>query len=54
MHGQHFNKHLYELIDQTADHYHWDKGKEHWADLKRKGMTTGTDQAGGGHAHDVE
>ena len=36
MHGQHFNKHLYELIDQTADHYHWDKGKEHWADLKRK------------------
>ena len=50
MHGQHFNKHLYELIDQTADHYHWDKGKEHWADL-RKGMTTSTDQAGGGHAH---
>jgi putative membrane-bound dehydrogenase-like protein len=51
MHGKHFNPHLYELIGQTADHYHWDRGREKWGDLKRKGMTSPTDAAGGGHAH---
>ena len=51
MFGQHFNPYLYELLQQTADHYHFDKGKEHWADLKRKGMSGSTDKAGGGHAH---
>jgi putative membrane-bound dehydrogenase-like protein len=51
MYGNHFDKHLYELIQQTADHFHWDQGKEHWADLKKKGMTSATDAAGGGHAH---
>ncbi|MEE2947239.1 MAG: PVC-type heme-binding CxxCH protein [Verrucomicrobiota bacterium] len=51
MYGNHFDKFLYELIPQTADHYHWDQGNEHWADLKKKGMTSPTDVAGGGHAH---
>jgi putative membrane-bound dehydrogenase-like protein len=51
MYGKHFNPHLYELIQQTADHYHWDVGKEKWGDLKKKGLSTSTDEAGGGHAH---
>ncbi|MBC8243988.1 MAG: hypothetical protein H8E20_06315 [Verrucomicrobia bacterium] len=51
MYGNHFDKFLYELIPQTADHFHWDRGNEHWADLKKKGMTSPTDAAGGGHAH---
>ena len=51
MYGDHFKKHLYELIPQTADHYHWDVGNEQWSDLKKDGMTSATDAAGGGHAH---
>jgi putative membrane-bound dehydrogenase-like protein len=51
MYGNHYDKNLYELIQQTADHFHWDQGREHWADLKKKGMTSATDAAGGGHAH---
>jgi putative membrane-bound dehydrogenase-like protein len=51
MFGNHFDKHLYELIPQTADHYHWDVGNEQWSDLKEDGMTSATDAAGGGHAH---
>ena len=51
MYGNHFDKFLYELIPQTGDHFHWDQGNEHWADLKKKGMTSPTDAAGGGHAH---
>ena len=51
MYGQHYDKHLYELIQQTADHYHFDIGKEKWSDLKKTGLTSATDAAGGGHAH---
>ena len=51
MYGNHFDKFLYELIPQTADHYHWDQGNEHWAELKKNGITLPTDVAGGGHAH---
>ena len=51
MYGQHAKPHLYELIDQTADHHHWDVGKEKWGDLKKKGLSPSTDEAGGGHAH---
>jgi putative membrane-bound dehydrogenase-like protein len=51
MYGQHYNPHLYELIQQTADHFHWDKGREKWGDLKKKGLSLSTDEAGGGHAH---
>ena len=51
MYGQHYNPHLYELIQQTGDHFHWDIGREKWADLKKTGLTPSTDEAGGGHAH---
>ena len=49
MYGSHFNPHLYELIDQTADHIHWAEG-EKWGDVKKE-MSATTDAAGGGHAH---
>lgn len=51
MYGAHFNPHLYQLIDQTADHFHWDVGEEHWAVGRNQKMSDGTDEAGGGHAH---
>ncbi len=50
MFGTHLNQHAYEYIEQTADHFHWDTTGEKWNDNK-KGMTNGTDLAGGGHAH---
>src|SRR6185436_3086989 len=49
MYGEHPNPYLYELIDQTADHVHWDK-KETWEEIRR-GVTDATLKAGGGHAH---
>jgi putative membrane-bound dehydrogenase-like protein len=49
MYGVHLNPYAYDLIQQTADHFHWDTG-EKWADVK-KGMSDSTDRAGGGHAH---
>lgn len=51
MYGTHFNPHLYQVIEQTADHFHWDVSEEHWAVTKKDGMSDGTDKAGGGHAH---
>lgn len=50
MFGTHLNKYVYETIQQTADHYHFDQGNEKWADIK-KGMSSKTDELGGGHAH---
>lgn len=50
MYGEDLNPYLYELIDQTADHVHWDEATENWTDQK-KGLSEGTDEAGGGHAH---
>jgi putative membrane-bound dehydrogenase-like protein len=50
MFGTHLNPHVYETIPQTADHYHFDQGNEKWADIK-KGMSSKTDELGGGHAH---
>lgn len=49
MYGADFNPHLYELIDQCADHVHWDTG-EKWSDI-RQGVSDTTSRAGGGHAH---
>lgn len=51
MFGTHLNPHVYEVIEQTADHFHWDTGAESWSDLKKTGMSSKTDQLGGGHAH---
>ena len=46
MYGQDFNPHAYELMDMTADHYHWDtRGK--WTD-SRDGKAM---DYGGGHSH---
>jgi len=50
MFGEHFDSHVYQLLPQTADHYHWDT-REAWHDIKKLGVTPTTDEAGGGHAH---
>ena len=49
MYGEDFNPHLYTLMSQTADHFHWDT-HEKW-DVIRKVSSPTTDEAGGGHAH---
>jgi putative membrane-bound dehydrogenase-like protein len=51
MYGDHFDPHVYELLPQNADHYHWDISEEKWHDTKKIGVTATTDKAGGGHAH---
>lgn len=50
MYGEHSNPYLYDLIDQTADHFHWDT-RELWHDIRKLGVTPTTSTAGGGHAH---
>lgn len=50
MYGNDANPNAYELIDQTADHFHWDT-RETWSDIRKLGVTKTTDAAGGGHAH---
>lgn len=49
MFGANSNPYVYELIDQTADHVHWDTA-EAWNEAKQ-GLSQTTDAAGGGHAH---
>ena len=48
MFGEHLAPYRYDLIDQTADHYHWNTGKS-WTD-SRYGAPD-ADALGGGHAH---
>lgn len=50
MYGEHPNPYLYELIEQTADHFHWDT-KEVWSDVRKLGVTSTSSERGGGHAH---
>jgi putative membrane-bound dehydrogenase-like protein len=50
MYGTHLRSHLYEWIDQTADHFHWDT-RDSWDRIRVEGVTATTDEAGGGHAH---
>jgi putative membrane-bound dehydrogenase-like protein len=50
MYGEDFNPYLYELLPQSADHFHWDTA-EVWSEIRSKGVTPGTNRAGGGHAH---
>lgn len=48
MYGQDMDPHSYELINQHADHYHWDTGLK-WTETRDgKGLN---DTLGGGHAH---
>ena len=42
------NPRVYELVDQHADHWHWDHSKD-WTDSRKN--TPEHDRAGGGHAH---
>ncbi len=46
MYGQDFNPHFYELMDMTADHYHWDTTRK-WNE-SRDGVAN---DLGGGHSH---
>jgi putative membrane-bound dehydrogenase-like protein len=48
MYGEDLTPHTYELIDQHADHYHWDTGKK-WTETRDN--TGSNDTLGGGHAH---
>ena len=50
MHGDDPYPRIYELIDQHADHYHWDSG-EVWTDVRKLGVTPASSRVGGGHAH---
>jgi len=51
MFGTHLNPHVYEVIEQTADHFHWDNGAESWSDIRKSGASPKTSELGGGHAH---
>jgi putative membrane-bound dehydrogenase-like protein len=48
MYGEHLAPHRYGLIDQHADHYHWDTTGS-WTDSRN--AAHGADALGGGHAH---
>jgi putative membrane-bound dehydrogenase-like protein len=48
MYGEDLRPHLYDLIDQHADHYHWDTGKSWTESRDGKGKN---DVLGGGHSH---
>ncbi len=50
MFGEDLRQNLYELVPQTADHFHWDT-REVWSDIRKIGVSPTTDAAGGGHAH---
>ncbi|MCB1225746.1 MAG: c-type cytochrome [Verrucomicrobiales bacterium] len=50
MFGSHLRSGIYEIINHTADHVHWDSGAEVWNDI-RKGVSSRTSELGGGHAH---
>lgn len=51
MFGTHLNPHVYEIIEQTADHFHWDNGSEKWDTIRKGGASAKTAELGGGHAH---
>jgi len=48
MYGEHLAPYRYALLDQAADHYHWDTGKT-WTESRN--AAAGADALGGGHAH---
>lgn len=51
MRGTHLNPHVYEVIEQTADHFHWNIGAEKWNEVRNGPLSALTDQKGGGHVH---
>jgi len=53
MYGEDLNPHVYQLMEQCADHFHWDTGQD-WT--KSRASESGrisekNDTLGGGHAH---
>ena len=50
MFGEPLDPHAYGFLEQHADHFHWDT-TEKWSDIRAKGVTSTTSEAGGGHAH---
>ena len=50
MFGEDPNQNVYQVMEQHADHFHWDT-KELWSDVRSLGVTPGSSKAGGGHAH---
>jgi hypothetical protein len=49
MYGEDLTPHTYDLIEQTADHFHWDAtGK--WTESRN--LKNGSDAFGGGHSHE--
>jgi putative membrane-bound dehydrogenase-like protein len=50
MYGEPIEPRIYALLDQHADHYHWDT-RESWDDIRDLGVTPTSLLAGGGHAH---
>jgi putative membrane-bound dehydrogenase-like protein len=48
MYGEHLAPYRYALMEQAADHYHWDTGKT-WQDSRN--AAAGAGALGGGHAH---
>jgi putative membrane-bound dehydrogenase-like protein len=51
MYGEDSDPHTYELLPQIADHVHWDDTQEDWRETRKGPPSSGTDAAGGGHAH---
>lgn len=51
MYGEDSDPYAYELLPQIADHVHWDAKGEDWRATRNGPPSSGTDQAGGGHAH---
>ena len=51
MYGEDSDPYAYELLPHIADHVHWDSKGEDWRETRKGPPSSGTDQAGGGHAH---
>lgn len=51
MYGEDSDSIAYELLPQIADHVHWDATGEDWKATRSGSVSSGTDAAGGGHAH---
>jgi putative membrane-bound dehydrogenase-like protein len=51
MYGEDSDPYAFELLPQIADHVHWDAKGEDWRETRKGPPSSGTDQAGGGHAH---
>lgn len=50
MYGEDPNPYTFGLLEQHADHFHWDT-RETWSDVRKLGVTATSSTAGGGHAH---